>query len=171
MTQGQKTEIMRLADALDDDTTYVSLTMMRQAANELRRQHARIAELEKENSYMNNACAELEAQLDATGAGGVEPLSKGFVRLADVLARLEQGFGANSAPVTTIKRHFEMQAHPTQQGLTEDALSVVEALPRYSFGRKGDEPTIYVFGCSDGMFLRRREVVEALAAQAKQGDK
>jgi hypothetical protein len=80
---------------------------------------ARIAELEKENSYLNNACAELESQLEAIGAGGVEPLRKGFVRLTDVLARLEQGFGANSAPVTTIKRHFEMQAatHHTQQGL------------------------------------------------------
>lgn len=71
---------------------------------------ARIAELEKENSYLNNACAEMEAQLEAIGAGGVEPLRKGLVRLTDVLARLEQGFGANSAPVTTIKRHFEMQA-------------------------------------------------------------
>ncbi|MFZ7310253.1 hypothetical protein [Comamonas jiangduensis] len=56
--------------------------------------------------------AELESQLEAIGAGGVEPLRKGFVRLTDVLARLEQGFGANSAPVTTIKRHFEMQAAP-----------------------------------------------------------
>ena len=37
---------------------------------------ARIAELEKENSYLNNACAELEAQLEAIGAGGVEPLRK-----------------------------------------------------------------------------------------------
>lgn len=53
-----------------------------------------------------------ESQLEAIGAGGVEPLRKGFVRLTDVLARLEQGFGANSAPVTTIKRHFEMQAAP-----------------------------------------------------------
>lgn len=35
------------------------------AARELRRQHARIVELEKENSYLNDACAELEAQVAA----------------------------------------------------------------------------------------------------------
>lgn len=41
-----KSEALRIADALDDYYTYVTLAMMRQAAAELRRQHARIAELE-----------------------------------------------------------------------------------------------------------------------------
>lgn len=66
-----------------------------------------------------------ESQLEAIGAGGVEPLRKGFVRLTDVLARLEQGFGANSAPATTIKRHFEMQAAPAHpaEGVPAQRLS------------------------------------------------
>ena len=32
--------------------------------------------------------------------------------LDDVLARLQQGFGATSAPVTTIRRHFAAQHLP-----------------------------------------------------------
>lgn len=57
-----KSEALRIADALDDYYTYVTLDMMRQAAAELRRQNARIAEL--------------EAQLEAISAGGVELLRK-----------------------------------------------------------------------------------------------
>ena len=98
------------------------------AAAELHRLHARITEL--------------ESQLEAIGAGGVEPLSKGFVRLADVLARLEQGFGANSAPVTTIKRHFEMQARaalaatqPAAQGM-----DVLDATRWRAAAKQGEQP-------------------------------
>lgn len=61
-TSTEQPEALRLADALDDDETYVSLAMMRQAAAELRAQHASIAEM--------------EAQLEAIGASGVEPLRK-----------------------------------------------------------------------------------------------
>ena len=93
-------EALRLADECEESATHWvhEIDTRAKAAKMLRAQHARIAEL--------------EAELEAIGAGGVEPLRKGFVRLTDVLARLEQGFGANSAPVTTIKRHFEMQAVP-----------------------------------------------------------
>ena len=93
-------DALRLADDCEESATHWvhEIDTRAKAAKLLRAQHARIAEL--------------ESQLEAIGAGGVEPLRKGFVRLTDVLARLEQGFGANSAPVTTIKRHFEMQAVP-----------------------------------------------------------
>lgn len=111
---------------------------------------ARIAELEKENSYLNNACAELEAQLDAIGAGGVEPLRKGFVRLTDVLARLEQGFGANSAPVTTIKRHFEMQAQPAHpvEGVPAQAVQPQQAMEALKAAMKADPEYAWSWHCA-----------------------
>jgi hypothetical protein len=99
-------DALRLADDCEESATHWvhEIDTRAKAAKMLRAQHARIAEL--------------EAELEAIGAGGVEPLRKGFVRLSDVLARLEQGFGANSAPATTIKRHFEMQAQPAQHAIT-----------------------------------------------------
>lgn len=113
MKEVQQAEALRLADICASKG-------LSAVEDELRAQHARIAEL--------------EAELEAVGAGGVEPLRKGFVRLTDVLARLEQGFGANSAPVTTIKRHFEMQAAPAhpaegvQPSLEQDVRAIVGLL-------------------------------------------
>lgn len=116
-TSTEQAEALRLADDCEESATHWvhEIDTRAKAAKMLRAQHARIAEL--------------ESQLEAIGAGGVEPLRKGFVRLTDVLARLEQGFGANSAPVTTIKRHFEMQAAPMNcrcinSGLTLDCAQV-----------------------------------------------
>lgn len=104
--------------------------------------------------------AELESQLEAIGAGGVEPLRKGFVRLTDVLARLEQGFGANSAPVTTIKRHFEMQAAPAHpaEGVPDERAAFVNWL-------HGTYPNSYsIIKAADLWFLKH---VAALAWQAR----
>lgn len=56
-------EALRLADQLIANYPNIYTGLAPSCANELRRQHARIAELEKENSYLNDACAELEAQL------------------------------------------------------------------------------------------------------------
>lgn len=60
-------EALRLADVVERLNSGVHsqaiLEEYSAAASELRRQHARIVELEKENSYLNNACAELEAHL------------------------------------------------------------------------------------------------------------
>ena len=58
MTQAQQPEALRLAEILEQ----YALNPLREVAAELRRQHARIEEL--------------EAQLSAIGAGGVEPLRK-----------------------------------------------------------------------------------------------
>lgn len=95
----QKPEALRLADKYEaegflQDHRFAQNHWCMQAAVELRRLHARIAEL--------------EAQLEAIGAGGVEPLRKAgdYVRLSDVIARLEQACGAGSVPVTTLQYHF-----------------------------------------------------------------
>ena len=58
MTQTQQPEALRLAEMLEQ----YALRPLREVAAELRRQHTRIEEL--------------EAQLSAIGAGGVEPLRK-----------------------------------------------------------------------------------------------
>ena len=155
-----RSEAMRLADECEESAIHWvhEIDTRFKAAKMLRDQHARIAEL--------------ESQLDAIGAGGVEPLSKGFVRLADVLARLEQGFGANSAPATTIKRHFEMQAHPTQQGLEQancksgNWLTVVyrDIRPGDEARTIGEHPKVSALSWSHA--LNERDA--ALAAQAKQ---
>ena len=58
MSTTQQPEALRLAEILDK----YALNPLREVAAELRRQHARVAEL--------------EAQLEAIGAGGVEPLRK-----------------------------------------------------------------------------------------------
>ena len=67
MTQTQQPEALRLADKYEiegflQDHRFAKDHWCRQAAAELRRQHARIEELEE--------------QLSAIGAGGVEPLRK-----------------------------------------------------------------------------------------------
>lgn len=57
-----------------------------------------------------------ESELEAVGAGGVQPLRKDMVPLSDVLERLAQGFGRESAPVTTIRSHFAKNAAQAKQG-------------------------------------------------------
>ena len=72
MSNTQHPEALMLADDLDGDWT--TIKHMRDAAAELRRQQARIAELEE--------------QLSAIGAGGVEPLRKKAATQADALIAL-----------------------------------------------------------------------------------
>ena len=62
MSNTQKPDALRLADCLEGNAT--TPWTREEAATELRRQHARIVEL--------------EAQLSAIGAGDVEPLRKQF---------------------------------------------------------------------------------------------
>ena len=62
MTQTQQPEALRIADLLEQCSLNSLLSPFMEVANELRRQQARIAELEE--------------QLSAIGAGGVEPLRK-----------------------------------------------------------------------------------------------
>ena len=83
MTQTQQPEALRLARKFEEvgfmgDHRFAKDYWCRQAAAELRHQHARIAEL--------------EAQLSAIGAGGVEPLRKqaedGWIQDGPLLYRL-----------------------------------------------------------------------------------
>ncbi len=77
MTTTKQPEALRLADQIE---AYANAHPMSYpvcniyAAGELRRQHARIAELEDAADIAIERIAELEAQLSAIGAGGVEPL-------------------------------------------------------------------------------------------------
>ena len=68
MSNTQHPEALRLADTLEEHSLNPLLSPLMELATELRRQHARIAEL--------------EAQLSAIGAGGVEPLRKQAVQAA-----------------------------------------------------------------------------------------
>ena len=81
MSGTQQPEALRLADKYEiegflQDHRFAQEHWCRQAAAELRRQHARIAELEDVADMAIKRIAELEAQLSAIGAGGVEPLRK-----------------------------------------------------------------------------------------------
>ena len=80
MTQTQQPEALRLAHTLNggkliDDSMEWADTL-HAAAAELLHQHARITELEDVADMAIKRIAELEAQLSAIGAGGVEPLRK-----------------------------------------------------------------------------------------------
>ena len=79
-TSTQQPEALRLAHTLrggkliDDSTEWADT--LHTAAAELCRQHTRIAELEDATDIAIKRITELEAQLSAIGAGGVEPLRK-----------------------------------------------------------------------------------------------
>ena len=77
MTHTQQPEALRLAEMLTADEWPGSVTLVsyaRECVAELLRQHARIAELEDGSDMAIKRIAELESQLSAIGAGGVEPL-------------------------------------------------------------------------------------------------
>lgn len=100
--------------------------LLREAAQELKYAHTigGIAEWDGTEPEVqavydeHMAAAEaIEEWESAVGAGGVGPLRKrddSMVRKADVIARLEQGFGAGSAVVMTIK-HFFSNELPRQE--------------------------------------------------------
>ena len=81
MSGTQQPEALRLADKYEiegflQDHRFAKDHWCRQAATELRRQHARITELEDAADIAIERIEELEKQLSAIGAGGVEPLRK-----------------------------------------------------------------------------------------------
>ena len=92
MSNTQKPEALQLAHALgggkliDDSTAWADT--LHAADAELRRQHARIEELEDVADMAIKRIAELEAQLSAIGAGGVEPPLGGEGVLAQRIAKL-----------------------------------------------------------------------------------
>lgn len=94
MQNMNKDTALRLAAELDDGYPLTGDAIS--AAAELRRQHARIAELEGHLSSIRNEgarIAELEAQLEAIGAGGVSgPLTGRAFDAADMASASAQGF-------------------------------------------------------------------------------
>ena len=80
MSGTQQTEALRLAEIIDKYAlNKYALNPLREVAAELRRQDARIAELEDATDIAIERIAELESQLSAIGAGGVGPLCKPVV--------------------------------------------------------------------------------------------
>ena len=105
--------------------------------DEVEAQRARIAELEKENSYMNNACAELEAQIaaaqQAVQADAPLPLllrdiarDLGItVPQACIALKPLGNYSTNSAVTAEMARmlrdHFPAPAHPAEGVLVQAA--------------------------------------------------
>ena len=84
-----RSEALRIADLLEQCSLNSLLSPFMEVANELRRLCARIVELEDATDIAIERIAELEAQLSAIGAGGVEPLRKQAVQ-AEVPEAIEQ---------------------------------------------------------------------------------
>ena len=126
-------EALRLADEYEYEGfigkhQFAREEWCRKAALELRRLHAENASLSTgydaarlEIESLKANAQEQEELLAAVGAGGVEPLRKAgdYVRLSDVIARLEQACGAGSVPVTTLQYHFPGAAKMVQDGVAE----------------------------------------------------
>lgn len=155
------TDAQKLSDALllaDDRPTHGGDDLYQwaiDAEDVIRRMHARVKELESE--------------LEAVGAGGVQPLRKGMVPLREVLDRLAQGFGRESAPVTTIRGHFERNgagsAQPTLAEDTQDA-------ERYRWLRKqhdkgDDSVTVFIGDEQHVPGHLDAQIDAAMAAQAE----
>ena len=111
MTQTQQPEALRLADKYEiegflQDHRFAQDHWCRQAAAEMRRQHSRIEDL--------------EAQLAAIGAGGVEPLRKQAVPAA--LAEQEENQGQHlfdavlNCPHTITHESITLRFDPPQEG-------------------------------------------------------
>ena len=113
MSGTQQPEALRLADKYEvegflQDHRFAQEHWCRQAAAELRRQHARIAELEDATDIAIERIAELEEQLSAIGAGGVEPLRKAAATpiawYVTGCSTMRCGGSAKAVPLYTVPR-------------------------------------------------------------------
>jgi hypothetical protein len=142
MSTTQQPEALRLAEILDK----YALNPLREVAAELRSQHARISEL--------------EAQLSAIGAGGVEPLRKKAV---------EEG-GEDTltmAAAIIMQREADARDAARYRWLRNQMLGV-------DFDWCGNGITALVFEVPDGCAYSRncdQNIDAAVAVQAKQGEK
>ena len=189
-TSTEQPEALRLARKFEEvgfmgDHRFAKDHWCRQAAAELRRQHARIAEL--------------EAQLSAIGAGGVEPLRKQAVPQEvhpesiregapydnPEFEQLARDMGVWGTAQSAVCAQFWLAAtHPTQQGLDarDAAFEAVRKafcnLQRYSFcldsrgnvRRCADRSGNWVEFEAAHTLFEPQSVDAALAAQAKQGE-
>ena len=84
MTKTQQPEALRLADALEKSSLNPLLSPLMELATELRRQHARIAELEDVADMAIKRIAELEAQLCGGGAKAVPLYTSALLNTKEV---------------------------------------------------------------------------------------
>ena len=173
MTTSQQPEALRLTEILEQ----YALSPLREVAAELRRQHARINEL--------------DAQLSAIGAGGVEPLRKAaatpiawyvtgcstMLDEHDAKAEAKRcGGSAKAVPLYTVPRgHAATQ--PAAQGMEQDAARWrMAALISRETMVHPDKRTIpeavaaYMHAVHSGLDIQGA-IDAALAAQAKQGER
>lgn len=151
MSTAQKPEALRLSDKYEvhgflGDHHFAQELWCRQAATELLRQHARIAELEE--------------QLSAIGAGGVEPLRK---------QEVEEGSEdtLTMAAAIIMQREADARDAARYRWLRNQMLGV-------DFDWCGNRITALVFEVPDGCAYSRncdQNIDTAIAAQAKQGEK
>ena len=113
-TSTEKPEALRFAEMLDK----YSLNPLREASAELRRQHDRIAELEDATDIAIERIEELEEQLSAIGAGGVEPLRKqaGGAAMKHHTDDQDLLLTVLSCPHTVTHESITLRFNPKQEG-------------------------------------------------------
>ena len=148
MTDNTQPEALRLAKALE----YCDASVARQAINELRRQHARIAEL--------------EAQLEAIGAGGVSgPLmaraADHFPGVTKMVARWYMVDKDGMATLCTGREDAEKEAKDANMAWPHRAPH--RAVQLVEVGAPAAEPRP---SPQDGMVMAPKEPTEAMKAAA-----
>lgn len=102
MTTTQQSEALRLADLLDADKPTILRVHAEEAGEELRRLHARVVEL--------------ESQLEAIGAGGVEslrgakPLTDEQIKMVDDSTHFHESSDWNLRFARAIEKHHGIGA-------------------------------------------------------------
>ena len=181
-TSTEQPEALRLATGQSGGKSEWADTL-HAAVAELRSQRARIAELEDVADMAIKRIAELEAQLSAIGAGGVEPLCKSAATPApneraafEAWLRVKPcGAAHDFAREAWRARAALASTQPTQQGLDlanckgDKWLTVVyrDIQPGDESRTIGEHPKVSALSWSHALHDRDA----ALAAKAKQGER
>ena len=171
-TSTEQPEALRLATGQSGGKSEWADTL-HAAVAELRSQRARIAELEDAADMAIKRIAELEEQLSAIGAGGVEPLRKAaatpiawyvtgcstMLDEHDAKAEAKRcGGSAKAVPLYTVPR-----GHAATQPAAQE-------MDTYK-----DRDTIFFLagwnGCNEGLNAHEQFKKATIAAQAKQGER
>ena len=160
----QQPKVLRLAHALSggkliDDSTEWADTL-HAAAAELRRQHARIAEL--------------EAQLSAIGAGGVEPLRKQAAPQEVHPESIREGAPYDNPEFEQLARDMGVWGTAQSAVCAQFWLAATQPAAQGMDAYK-DRDTIFFLagwnGCNEGLDAHEQFKKATIAAQAKQGER
>ena len=158
MTQTQQPEALRMADALEKCSHNSLLSPFMEVANELRRQHARIAEL--------------EAQLSAIGAGGVEPLRKRAAPQEVHPESIREGAPYDNPEFEQLARDMGVWGTAQSAVCAQFWLAATQPAAQGMDAYK-DRDTIFFLagwnGCNEGLDAHEQFKKATIAAQAKQG--